>query len=420
MMMLAYSSIHSSSSLPESQKIPYVYSTGESSVSLRLTNNRLKGAKIPRQGFLKLAKHRHFESMMEILGKPDEYDLDAWLFPSADNVPVLSPGISSSPIECLSKSLNLSSDSSTTSSSHKRHSFRSLPSLSPSGNKSGRNDEYNLHLFRGETPLHVLLRYNPTEELVNNLIDYLSQSEKSLGVPEDSVDMLGRTPLHVACANGCSAAVVERLINGVSAAVPAFAKDSMGRHALHWACANPVGDCCLEHKRRLLLRKNNKFVETMSMVNNMVKVVKVLLKAYPEAVFIADHDGNRPKDLAGLHNADERIILLLSREEQYCELENDYHKQFASVACTSVGLDNTLALPAMLRDDVSSICSNGTCEPEMEKISYELEQSPFQSMKTSREVIHFVEKSMLRPPLVLDDFDIISKCFDNTNFEGSR
>lgn len=168
----------------------------------------------------------------------------------------------------------------------------------------------------------------------------------------------------------------------------------------------------------------------MTMVDNMVNVVKTLLKAYPESAFIADKDGNRPKDLARLHKADERILLLLSREENRCELDNDYQKHFASVADTTVLRGNASTIPTTLpysraRDDVSSIGSSALsyCEPKDEEeeegesssttAKDMLKKSPFQKMTNIDEVIRFVEKNMFRPPLGLEEFDL----FDKKNIE---
>ncbi|GAX15181.1 hypothetical protein FisN_12Lh117 [Fistulifera solaris] len=342
---------------------------------------------IPRHSFLKMAKQRRFATMLEIFERSEEYDLDAWLFPSAattSSAGSLSPvsGISS-PLALLPKSPNYS-----------RSTFRTHRKRSPQ-----QDDDYKLDLFRGETPLHILLRYNPPEELVHRVIEYLSQSEQSCGVPEDSIDMLGRTPLHVACANGAAVAVVERLLNGESSVMPAFAKDATGRHALHGACANPQGSW----RRQVRRTNHHPFVESMALVDNMVNVVKALLKAYPESVFIADHEGNRPKDLARMQNADERILLLLSREEHCCELDNQYQKNFSSVADTTVAETRTITLPRS-RDDVSSIGSAGlSCyeeKPAQGVWTKELlKLSPFHAMTSSDEVIRFVERNLCRPPI---------------------
>ncbi|GAX28518.1 hypothetical protein FisN_12Hh117 [Fistulifera solaris] len=320
--------------------------------------------------------------MLKFFERSEEYDLDAWLFPSAATTFATSGTLSSVP-GILSPSYSRNS------------TFPTLRKRSPQ-----QDDEYKLHLFRGETPLHILLRYNPPEELVHSVIEYLSQSEQSCGVPEDSIDMLGRTPLHVACANGAAVAVVERLLNGESSVMPAFAKDAAGRHALHGACANPQGSW-----RRQVRRTNHHhypFVESMAMVDNMVNVVKALLQAYPESVFIADHDGNRPKDLARMQNADERILLLLSREEHCCELDNQYQKHFSSVADTTVAQTRTITLPRS-RDEISSIGSSGlSCyeeKPRVVSTKELLKLSPFHAMTSCDEVIRFVEINLCRPTL---------------------
>ena len=409
--MKAYpqSSIHSSSSVPDSMmcsssSLPSL----EHGTTKGNTNSSLL-RKVPRPSFLKLAKSQRFETMMEILNRSDDYDLNAWIFPGSST---------NTPVNTITSAATLGSSSSFSSSTSSRNRIRPLFPLSPTNRDD--DDEYNLSLFRGETPLHILLRYHPTNELVHRLVEYLSQSAQSLGVPEDAVDMMGRTPLHVAAAHGGSVAVVKRLLQGVSAAMPAFAKDATGRHALHWACANPQGS----HGNRSARRRttNKLFVQSMEMVNNMVQVVKVLLKAYPESVFLADHNGHRPKDLARIHHADERILLLLSREERRCELDNQYQTNLVSVAETTrtVARDVPTTLPFRSNhrdDDVSSIGSSAmhsySSSVNKEFVTHDetilWTQSPFQNMTKSDEVIRFVEQTvLLRPPLVQEEFDFFS------------
>jgi hypothetical protein len=74
---------------------------------------------------------------------------------------------------------------------------------------------------RGESPLHMILHYHPTRTVVDKLIRY---SVFVNTVPEDAIDI---TPLHVRASKGCSASVMARLLNGVSAVMPAVTKDSM-------------------------------------------------------------------------------------------------------------------------------------------------------------------------------------------------
>jgi hypothetical protein len=214
---------------------------------------------VPRASFFKLARQHRFAEILEILRRKNVYDLDIWLF-------------------------------------------------------------HNLHSFRGESPLHMIMHYHPTPTVVDKLIEYLSSSKTSHAVPEEAIDMQGFTPLHVGACKGCSASVMRRLITGVSVVMPAITKDSMGRHALHWACANPRGKAstalCTPFRQRRSLNTDG-----FSPVDNMVQVVVLLVKAYPEASTIPDMENNTPLDLARANGADPRIITLMEAAFQSCKQE---------------------------------------------------------------------------------------------------
>ena len=297
---------------------------------------------LPHPSFLKLAKAQRFEEMMDILGEPEDYDLDAWLFLT-------------SPRHARGKS---------------RHSPPALLRRKSMDNLAA------LHLFKGETPLHMLLHYKPTEAVVDMLVDYLT--DKSETVPEDLVDIMGRTPLHVGAAKACPALTMARLVSGVSGVMPAVAKDSMGRHPLHWACTNPNGrdDDVGRNFLTPLVRSTRNLNcarglsdedidEDMSSVDNMVQVVFLLLKAYPEAVAIADMNGQTPLDLARIHDADRRILKLL-QEAGYCfeQVHNTFKSdlRLASTANSSAegeGVPVEVTESTDYDDDLSSIGSNG-------------------------------------------------------------
>jgi len=166
---------------------------------------------------------------------------------------------------------------------------------------SGARKNHNLHLFRGESPLHIVVQYSPTEAVVDKLVEFLTRKLKV--VPEDAVDINGKTPLHIAAAAGCSSHVVARLVSGISAVMPAVAKDVMGRHALHWACTNPNG--------RAFARKK----ELAGDADNSYRGIGLLIETYPEALCLMDMDGRTPMDLAILNGANERIVNLLEGDE---------------------------------------------------------------------------------------------------------
>jgi len=283
---------------------------------------------VPRDDFLKLAQQQRFAEMESILTRPQEYDLQEWLF---------------------------------------------LEKKKTKANKVGTLQEnYNLHLFRGETPLHVILPYQPTEAVVNRLIHFLSSSKKSQSVPEDAVDMLGRTPLHVAAASGCSASVIQRLLNGVSGIMPAVAKDFTGRHALHYACANINGAPPAQLRRRKGWNKKNTSEPEFDPVENMVSVVFHLLSAYPDAALIRDHDGQTPMELVRAQRAHPCVIKLLNQAIFMCNMERSCgrlrsplsaNKHFKEISTAEFSASDTDLIEDMLEvsesEDVSSIGTHG-------------------------------------------------------------
>jgi hypothetical protein len=263
---------------------------------------------VPRATFFKLARQHRFAEILEILRRKDQYDLDIWLF-------------------------------------------------------------HNLHSFRGESPLHMILHYRPTPTVVDKLIEYLSSSKKSHAVPEEAIDMQGFTPLHVGAYKGCSASVMRRLVTGVSAVMPAITKDSMGRHALHWACANPRGKastalCTPFRKCRSL---NN---DGLSAVDNMVQVVFLLVKAYPEASAIPDVEGNTPLDLARANGADPRTISFVEAAFQSCKQECTARSSGNTPKQSDAASEKELPVEVSGHDfdDVSSMGSAGASRCVMNKV----------------------------------------------------
>jgi len=226
------------------------------------------GLGTPRHSFVKLARAQRFAEIIDILDHGERYNLEAWL-------------------------------------------FLEVPKRRWARDRSSQN----LHLFRGETPLHVLLHYHPTLDVVEKLIEALSTDGI---VPEDAVDMLGRTPLHVGAVRGCSVAVMSRLLDGVSVVMPAVAKDSRGRHALHWACVNPTGESDMAVCRTFQRPLKKNLDPKHDAIENMVQVIYQLIKAYPEASMIPDDDGNLPFDLANKHRADKRISELVEQSYKNC------------------------------------------------------------------------------------------------------
>jgi hypothetical protein len=174
------------------------------------------------------------------------------------------------------------------------------------------------------TILHEILVFRPPFDVVDALCSVLSeQSKMTLTLfgsntphrsPEVIEDSRCQTPLHVAVRSGCDVTVAKRLMKGDFMAKPTIAVDDEGRTPVHWACENHKGQC---------LGSNDSYRETRGLVSqfrkgnekkriqNMVKIVKVLLKESPQAVRLFDHSSETPVDIARRFRADPEIILEL-------------------------------------------------------------------------------------------------------------
>jgi Ankyrin repeats (3 copies) len=165
------------------------------------------------------------------------------------------------------------------------------------GHKSQRDDVPR----GGEFPLHSLMSYRPPLEEVNRLITTLQDECCYDCLPEELVDTQGRTPLHLAAAEGCNISIIQRLlIRNKSVQIA----DEMGRYPLHYACANPRGiPSMYQNFTPSHLARNN--------CQNMLEVITTLIWAYPKAVAIVDIEGYTPITLAGEQKAEVKIMRLL-------------------------------------------------------------------------------------------------------------
>jgi hypothetical protein len=149
-----------------------------------------------------------------------------------------------------------------------------------------------------ESPLHVLLQYQPPLKAVSLLIKRMRE-EFPKSIPEAECDSLGRSSLHVACAFACNVAVVARLLNGATAQFrkPAAVQDTAHMTPLHWACqtASTLAD-----------RKDT---------DNMVQVIGFLVEAYPAAIKLPNKTGSTPADLLarGRQPVDPALLQALDR-----------------------------------------------------------------------------------------------------------
>ena len=118
-------------------------------------------------------------------------------------------------------------------------------------------------------------------------------------------DSYGMTALHLACENGFSLVIVQRLYQLYPEAV--MVQDDDGRIPLHLACQSEYaslevveipcrkvsGGCSIES----LFEQLSLHYACASCVRASVEVIQVLIEAYPNAVNVTDTDGMLPVHL---------------------------------------------------------------------------------------------------------------------------
>lgn len=191
------------------------------------------------------------------------------------------------------------------------------------------------------TPLHYIAAVHPPVSLVALLMDTVSVLFPRTA-PLDAMDLVGRTPLHIATTYGCPSAVVLQLLdasgNSTSAAV--LMQDAWHRCPLHWACMNTMMKGNLEEEYPSFhdhndddddKSKSNRKKSWMAMLlgcgrkpaaasvaaaicwsnDDLVRTVELLVRSFPEATLLRDCNGKTPLDLAVDHDVDPRIVDLV-------------------------------------------------------------------------------------------------------------
>ena len=215
---------------------------------------------------------------------------------------------------------------------------------------SAANHDGVLNLFMGQSTLQSVMAYRPTVELVELLITRMSE-HNSKYEPEDSIDMQGRTPLHVAVTHGCDLPVVHRLMNDVTHSLPALMKDQQDRTPLHYACANPRGIRSSRWHRHSSSRDD---------AENMFQIVCSLIRAYPEATEIQDLAGKTPVDLAIENKADHRVLSVLVTAAG--KLVNCSKKSLENSFTIVSDCTSDIFVYEAHDDDLSSVGSRGVSE----------------------------------------------------------
>jgi Ankyrin repeat len=268
-----------------------------------MVRNTRRGVAVPQAPLLHLAKHRKYGTIQAVLEHNAAADLDDWI------------------VDCTANQIG--------------------------------DAEY--ETFHGETILHMLMRFRPTGTVVDLLIRRMCERNPGT-IPEDSTDLQGRTPLHIAVMHGCDLGVVERLISGIVSIVPAIAKDSCQRLPIHWACSNPRGTSPTDVRRPHLWSCGLLAGDR----DNMIAVIQKLVTVYPHCVTVRDRDGKTPMDLALQNRADACTILLLD----YAAKANQKNTTAEGMDPSNAGTEDTsfvdiLEVTECDDDDMSSIGFGG-------------------------------------------------------------
>jgi hypothetical protein len=282
-------------------------------------NSNKAETSLPRQAFLKLAKQQKFTEIGRILENDSIWDVEAWLEEATDTPKT-------------------------------GHAVNALP-------KTAKSYKYT-NVWNGESALHLIVNHRPPVSLVDSLSRWITKNNPGY-VPEDAVDARGQTPLHIAVIQGCDVTVIDRLANSPSSTFPTTTMDDWRRCPLHWACCmkprTPSDTVCNGHATLGFLSSSSSNAQpSQAFVDNMVKIVLVLIKSYPQAAVIEDKDRKTPLDLAVDNKLDRRILLSLLKASNEAALSSDTRGQKKNRNSPT----NTDASTSSL----SSLCSTSTEE----------------------------------------------------------
>jgi hypothetical protein len=168
---------------------------------------------------------------------------------------------------------------------------------------------------RCQSALHMILQHRPPVEIVDTLLIRMRQVNKD-EFPEIAQDDSGMTPLHVAVARSCDPDVISRLLpvkyTTACDSNAAAIIDRYQRYPLHYICSNP------SRIRKKVLSDNpdNTFEDTL-------RIVDLLVTAFPSATTSFDTYGWTPKAMAEHLNADINVLQLLDFTSKMISTCND-------------------------------------------------------------------------------------------------
>jgi hypothetical protein len=207
----------------------------------------------------------------------------------------------------------------------------------------------------GESCLHILMRHRPPAIVVQLMLDQYRTFKGADEQPEHSVDLLGRTPLHVAVAYLCTPDVIEVLLSTTSGRQAITALDMQHRLPLHLAAlaSNELLDL-VQAKRKVPVKSiaslSMEEIRSISQTNT-----ELLMEVWPEALLARDNLGVTPMqytaETASTTKNDELIMLMKSKAE---DIRIDDDEDPAPV-CGRTALSMEIPMGILLLDDNGSI-----------------------------------------------------------------
>ena len=210
---------------------------------------------------------------------------------------------------------------------------------------------------KGESALHLIMKYNPTFEVVELLIQRLKQLHPEAN-PVKCQDEYGMTPLHVAVARSCDVRIIELLVfgNGASADESNVAgiADCHNRYPLHYICTIPSR-----------IQRYASDMNASSMLDDTLRIIRCLVVSFPVAIDSPDKNGWTAKHMAESLNADGKVLEILqnpSMVQQSCRKE--FVKQSSVVTpTTSCETTEALGLPF---DEIHCYCIKNVNDTDYE------------------------------------------------------
>ncbi|KAL3913894.1 MAG: hypothetical protein SGILL_006311 [Bacillariaceae sp.] len=190
------------------------------------------------------------------------------------------------------------------------------------------------YTLMGENALHFIMRFHPPANVVSAMITRLRETA-GISQPELCVDLLGKSPLHHACANQCEPSVIHTLLRTPAGVISARAQDLQGRLPLHLLCKS------YQSSRK---RSEKALARDTAALSNMLVGIKLLVGLSPRTACVKDDKGRVPLDYVKNMKMDEAK----KADNMLCELWESMKIEL------SIAMDLSTSTAASISSGISS------------------------------------------------------------------